>query len=225
MTSTRALLLLGVVLGAASLSACGRAAGARRGEGRGGIRWPGDAAAASGVRGDSGSPEEEEAGLQTVAQLRKLRPLSNADVKLYADVMSAAVARLDHPTAEDRRVLARSDALQRGVAAGDPAPSPAAAEAASRAVILRTRMDDEIVRQRHIDARWYGLVRDRIESVIPPVDAYGVAGAAPAPEIAGEDELARLSEERRKADAALLAPRRAELQRLIRRVRTPATEN
>lgn len=168
---------------------------------------------------------DDRAGIETVAQLQRLRPLTAADVDFYASVMQAAVARLDHPTPDDIEVLRQATAIERGSAGVDPDAMARNAAIMERAVELQTHLDDAIVRERHLDAARYAVLRDRIENVIPPLEIEGAGGGgspsdAPSePATAEQREFRRLFEARSRADAAFLAPRRAELQRLIRRVR------
>lgn len=199
----RTLLSAGLLAGVLVLPGCRRAAASyAAAPGRGPVRRAAGSAA--------GSPAPREPGRGDVADPRRLPPLREADVALYADVMRAAAARLEHPTAADQRLRAEAAALRRAALGTDPAHPPGDADAPATAAALRTHMDDEIVRERHIDERWYAMVRARIERALARDRREG----------AGDAERRRISAERDGADAALLAPRRVELERLIRRVRS-----
>lgn len=169
-------------------------------------------------------------------------PLSADDIELYAAVLRAAAQRVERPTGDDERILARARQAQKGSAGTDPATLASYAADLERAVELKTHIDDDIVRERHLDPDRYSRIRDRIEAVIPPIEARGdadaadatpeapapavgagapsdAAGAAPEPGSPAEVHRRQALQAAFSADSAALAPHRAELQRLIWRVR------
>ena len=199
--------------GALALAACGR-------------RAPADAHGA-GRTVLAPSPAESAPGppppaLAETGGTGELRPLTPADVELYARVMREAARRLDRAPATEAAAPTRAAAQERSTAGTDPGPLSPDVRSSTLAAAPPARMDDRIVRDHQLDAARYGLVRDRIESILAGSTAPAAAGLAVLAGGAVSAEHAQfLSRERARvaADSAVLAPRRVELRALIRRVR------
>lgn len=126
-------------------------------------------------------------------------PLSVADLDLYISVMQQAAARVQHPTAEDKRVLAEADALTKNANSGDTVMlSAKQGEDMGRAILLRTQMDEIVAGDRHLDTDRYDAIRDRIEEEVG--ELYCDPNAV-------------------TPDRSLLKPRIAEIGRLMKAVR------
>jgi hypothetical protein len=147
-------------------------------------------------------------------------PLTPQDIDFYAGIMRAAADRLDHLTPDEQRVLAEAHGAGSSNAAADPTRAAAMAGDMMRAVELETREDDAIVRAQHVDTARYNRIRDRIEAVVPAM-AGGADGdgAVPAPVTPTEAAQRHRAEIQFTVDSTALAPRWAELQRLIWTVR------
>ena len=133
------------------------------------------------------------------AALAATAPLSAADMDLYISVMQQAAYRVQHPTAEDKRVLVEADALTKEANSGDTVvPTEKQLEDMERAMLLRTQMDEIVAGNRHLDTGRYDAIRDRIEEEVG--ELYCDPGAD-------------------VSDRALLKPRIEEIGRLMRIVR------
>lgn len=150
------------------------------------------------------------------------RPLTEADVALYASVMHAAADRWAHLPADDRAALAAAKSIEAQGSTPDPSTIASMADRLQRASEIKTSMDRVIARERHIPLDCYDALAGRIEAVVPdpttmasgsPGDA---AEATPTP-----DERARqaVTRQQETVDSAVVAPRRTELQPLIHEIR------
>ncbi|MGH8128141.1 MAG: hypothetical protein ACRETC_07200 [Gammaproteobacteria bacterium] len=128
-------------------------------------------------------------------------PLSAVDVDLYVSAMSQAANRVQHPTAEDKRVLTEADALTKTANSGKAVMmTEKQGEDMSRALLLRTQMDDVVADDRHLDTVHYDAIRDRIEEEV------GELYCNPSADV---------------PDRSLLKLRIAEIGRLMKAVRGP----
>ena len=126
-------------------------------------------------------------------------PLSGSDLDLYLSVMRQAADRVQHPTAEDKRVLAEADALTKNANSGGPVMlTEEQSEDIARAITLRTQMDEIVAGGRHLDTDRYDAIRDRIEEEV------GELYCDPNADV---------------PDRVLLKPRVTEIGRLMRSVR------
>ncbi len=185
------------------------------------------------------SPDEScrGAGLGTLDEVRRLAPLTDADVARYLRVMGEAAARRAAPAPEERDALARAEALQeRALTQGLAATPEAAIEAnaiMARADTLRRHRDVLVARAQDGGAGCWVVLRDRIEAIVPTSspdgssgiygdesDAPGEAAADAAAQESAEDAaLRRRLDALRAADSVVVTPRRAEVAAAIGRVR------
>ena len=89
-------------------------------------------------------------------------PLGKADIALYLQVMREAARRVQHPTAAEKRMLARADAITAAANRG-AAPARDSGDALDQALAFHTQMDLEIARSRHLDTARYQALSVRIE--------------------------------------------------------------
>ncbi|GLC25876.1 hypothetical protein [Roseisolibacter agri] len=177
------------------------------------------------------------AGLGTLDEVRRLAPLTDADVVRYLRVMGEAAARRAAPTPEERDALARAEALQqRALTQGLPATAEAAIEAnaiMARADTLRRHRDVLVARAQDGGAGCWIVLRDRIEAIVPnsspdgdsgiygdESDAPGEAATDAAGQESAEDaELRRRLDALRAADSVVVTPRQAAVAAAIGSVR------
>ncbi|MGZ8412567.1 MAG: hypothetical protein ACXWZS_07415 [Gemmatirosa sp.] len=178
------------------------------------------------------------AGLGALPEIRRLPPLTSADVDRYLRVMRDAATRRTRLTPEERDVLARGDALQRrALTEGLPATQEAAVAAnalMSRADTLRRHLDVVVVREQGGSAACWALLRDRVESIVPRADGTsGIYGdesdavgqadpddrEAPSTEDAEDAEIARRLGAIRAADSVVVAAQRVAIGEALAKVR------
>ncbi len=151
----------------------------------------------------------------------QLTVLSKGDIALYLDVMRAAAARLRHPSAGDKALQARSDAIKAAIRAGKKTSL-----ADMRLVEDANKLaypDAMIVDERHIDRRRFIGIATVIEDIVhapPGKDMVVTTGrGAPADSSAASTRLRQQIKAVEAKDAPLLAPHRAEIQQLMTLVR------
>lgn len=233
-------LLLPALLAAALCTACGGASADDRADAAGAVAE----ASADGASYDApddvddpSSPTCAGAGLGALEEIRRVPPLSGADVDRYLRVMQDAAARRARLTPAERDLLARADALQRrALTEGLPA-TPEAAIAAntlvSRADTLRRHLDVVVAREQGADAACWALLRDRVEAIVPIPSVDGTSGiygdesgavgqADPddrEPPSAEDAEIGRRLDAIRAADSVVVMARRREIVEALRAVR------
>jgi len=207
----RQLAFIAALCAAPWLIACGRPQTAPLSEGRE-------------TRQGTGGQASAEASFEVQTE-QKLEPLTPQDITLYLGVMRAAVERVAHPAPGDRDTL---QAARQLASAGTPAnsgrgvPTPEDAKLLERATMVAIRMDQIIAEERGLDGRTYRGIAAAVESAISGADPPASAGeSTPAPPESPTPLQARLSE-LRVANAALLAPYRDEIQKMLAVVRNPA---
>ena len=151
---------------------------------------------------------------------QKLDPLTESDVALYLQVMRAAAARVQNPTADDKAALAQAREIMAAAAAGR-VPSSQDARTLERASQIGTEMDEIVAEEQHIDAATYLGIALAVEAVVP--DPQRATTEKKPLEAPGPP---RTPLERRIADAnaanrIFLAPYREEIERLLMIVRNP----
>jgi hypothetical protein len=158
----------------------------------------------------------------------QLTPLSKDDIALYLQVMHAAADRIDHPTAADVDTLARYKALLKAADAGGKNAPPSAADITllSDGPLIEQQMDMLVVRERHIDEKRYNGISSAIEEVVPnpTMEVAGGASGEGAPTDLPKLSAASLALQQKihaveAQDTAIVAPYRAEIQRLLSVVR------
>ncbi len=177
------------------------------------------------------------AGFGALAELRRVPPLTRADVERYLRVMQDAAARRERLTPEERDAIVRAEALQRrALTEGLPATADAAVEAntlMSRADTLRRHLDVVVTREQGASVACWALLRDRVEAIVPFPSADGTSGiygdesdavgqADPAdrePESAEDAEVRRRLDAIRAADSVVVTARRAAIVAALRAVR------
>lgn len=145
-----------------------------------------------------------------------LVPLTDADVKLYLEVMRAAADRLRHPPASDLAAPKLAEAAEAKVQSGHPESVTAVESQAIELVgTLQGHADDLIVADRHIDAERYSHIVDRVEdAVVPPQFDINADGGEPLATPYVPTAHDRAVEATRNANIKLLAPHRSEIRAL-----------
>jgi hypothetical protein len=188
---------------------------------------------------DAGAASEtcDGAGLGALAEIRRVPPLTGADLDRYLKVMQDAAARRTRLTPEERDLIARAEALQRrALTEGLPATAEAAIEAntlMSRADTLRRHLDVVVTREAGASVACWALLRDRVEAIVPIPSADGTSGiygdesdavgqADPddrEPVSAEEAEVRRRLDALRVADSVVVTARRGAIVEALRAVR------
>lgn len=151
---------------------------------------------------------------------QKLDPLTASDVELYLNVMRAAAARVQNPTADDKATLAQAREIIAAAAAGH-VPSSSDARTLERASEIGTQMDQIVSEEQHIDPDTYLGIALAVEAVVP--DPQLVAGEKKSSEASAPPRtpLERRIAEAGAANRSFLAPYRDEIERLLIIVRNP----
>jgi hypothetical protein len=142
-------------------------------------------------------------------------PLTQADVDLYIDVMTAAANYVKNPSADDRAAMDFSAQVTAGKVT--TAVSPAQAQMLARTAVL-AQYDMEIAKQRGISAR-YEVIRGAVEGLVGMMacpTCGGDGGTTPTSQTSSE-QTARQSAQ--KIDLSLLQPHSAEIASLQKQVR------
>lgn len=142
-------------------------------------------------------------------------PLTQSDLDLYIDVMTAAANYVKNPSASDRAAM--DFAIQVNSGKVTSAVTPAQAQMLARTAAL-AQYDVEIAKQRGISDR-YEAIRGVVEGLVGMTacpTCSGDGGAIPASQ-AQSDQTARQSAQ--KIDLSLLQPHRAEIEALQKQVR------
>jgi hypothetical protein len=142
-------------------------------------------------------------------------PLSQADVDLYIDVMTAAANYVKNPSANDRAAMDFAAQVNSGKVT--TAVSPAQAQMLARTAVL-AQYDMEIAKQRGISAR-YEAIRGAVEGLVGMMacpTCGGDGGTMPVSQ-GQNDQTARQSAQ--KTDLALLQPHSAEIISMQKQVR------
>jgi hypothetical protein len=156
---------------------------------------------------------------------QKLDPLTKDDVELYLKVMRAAAARVQNPTSGDRAALERAKKILADGASGR-VPTQDDVKTLERANLVATAMDQIVAEEMKLDGRAYRGIAEAVESVVPnpALAAASGDGAAPGPALAdhASTPLEKRLSEVKAANGKVLAPYRAEIQKLLAIVRNPA---
>jgi hypothetical protein len=151
---------------------------------------------------------------------QKLDPLTESDVALYLQVMRAAAARVQNPTAEDKATLAEAHEIMAAAAAGH-VPSSSDARTLERASQIGTEMDEIVADEQHIDPATYLGIALAVEAVIPDPQIVATEKIPVAPPALPRTPLERRIAQANAANRIFLAPHQEEIKRLLTIVRNP----
>jgi hypothetical protein len=151
---------------------------------------------------------------------QKLDPLTESDVALYLQVMRAAAARVQNPTAEDEATLAEAHEIMAAAAAGH-VPSSSDARTLERASQIGTEMDELVADEQHIDPATYLGIALAVEAVIPDPQIAATEKIPLAPPAPPRTPLERRIAQANAANRIFLAPHQEEIERLLTIVRNP----
>jgi hypothetical protein len=151
---------------------------------------------------------------------QKLDPLTESDVALYLQVMRAAAARVQNPTAEDKATLAQARQIMADAAAGR-VPSSSDARTLERASQIGTQMDEIVAEEQHIDAATYLGIALAVEAVVPDPQLATIEKKPIEVSGAPRTPLERRIAEANTANRIFLAPYHDEIGRLLTIVRNP----
>lgn len=126
-------------------------------------------------------------------------PLYDAEIAQYLQVMREAAQRIQHPTPDERKMLARADAISNAANSGDPAAAANDGELLERALAFRMQTDLAVARLHHLDTAHYQALSERIEDESGELYCDGNA----------------------RVPDPLLKPHVAEVERLVAIVRNP----
>src|SRR5690348_6540836 len=122
-------------------------------------------AAALSACGESGSMPDAAHAQPPIPAARGTHPapLGEADITLYLQVMREAALRVQHPTAAERQMLARADAITEAANRGDASGMATDNEVLAQALAFHMQMDLEVAKSRNLDAARYQALSVRIE--------------------------------------------------------------
>lgn len=90
-------------------------------------------------------------------------PLDQAGISQYLQVMREAARRVEHPTAAERRMLARADAITAAANRGDTTVDRDEDDVLARALAFRMQMDLQVAKAHGLDPARYQALSERIE--------------------------------------------------------------
>lgn len=90
-------------------------------------------------------------------------PLAESDIALYLQVMREAAQRVQHPTAAEKQMLARADAVTAAANRGEVSLAPADNQALQDALAFHMQMDLQVAKSRSLDVVHYQALSERIE--------------------------------------------------------------
>jgi len=142
-------------------------------------------------------------------------PMTQADVDLYIDVMKAAAAYIQNPSASDKAAMDFAKQVGAGKITGTVTPEQA--QMLARAATL-AQYDEEIAKQRGISKR-YDAIKGTVEGLVGMTACPTCSGDGGGPVTQQQKDQAALEEAAHKADLVLLQPHSEEITSLQRQVR------
>jgi hypothetical protein len=90
-------------------------------------------------------------------------PLDEANISEYLQVMREAAQRVQHPTAAERQMLARADAITAAANRGDVTAGANDGDVLGEALAFRMQMDLQVAKAHRLDPARYQALSERIE--------------------------------------------------------------
>lgn len=93
-------------------------------------------------------------------------PLAAVEIGQYLQVMREAAQRVQHPSATERQMLARADAITAAANRGDVSLATEDGDVLAQALAFRMQMDLQVAKAHHLDPGRYQPLSERIEDEV-----------------------------------------------------------